>query len=408
MQATTRALRGHVRSAVVLLATASVLGMSFAGSAAASSAYSAASAEPQPIPSTGWSGRPIQRPQKPVDVTALTKSVSYPAGWKAGAVRYGSGYNTPNGSRRVREVQRRLTRLGYHTGPIDGLYGPLTRSSVQWFQIKHGLRPTGVVAATTLAALRNPTVLHPSNETTRAKNQRPAQTPQTVPTNQPVPAPAAKPSSGGVPHWVVALVVGMVGLFLLALSVFALMARTSGRRAKRKLLPTALTANTALFRVAEDDDGPVLGYVRSNDVEGAMAHTAAIMDACEERGWMLERLIRDGNPKSKSRIEQPGLSYALEQLRKGNASRLVVNELDQLALSGTELRMMLGWFLRTGVALSALDVGLDTSTQEGRDAAAELLTARREWPEGEVERRRRVSVQSAFGYKSTEEVRSGS
>jgi DNA invertase Pin-like site-specific DNA recombinase len=140
-----------------------------------------------------------------------------------------------------------------------------------------------------------------------------------------------------------------------------------------------------------------------------MAHTAAIMDACEEHGWMLERLIRDANPTSKSRLEQPGLSYALEQLRNGDASRLVVHELDQLALSGTELRMMLGWFLRTGVALSALDVGLDTSTEEGRNAAAELLTSgKREWPAGEVERRRRVSVQSAFGYSSTEEeVRSG-
>src|SRR5262249_35171578 len=151
---------------------------------------------------------PIQRPQQPVDVSALKTSVDFPAGWTAGAVRYGSGYHQTNGSRRVREVQRRLTRLGYHTGPIDGLYRPLTRSSVQWFQIKHGLRPTGVVAATTLAALRNPVVLHPSNETTRAKNQRPANAPQTVPTEQPVPAPAvAKPASGGgIPHWVVALV----------------------------------------------------------------------------------------------------------------------------------------------------------------------------------------------------------
>jgi DNA invertase Pin-like site-specific DNA recombinase len=124
---------------------------------------------------------------------------------------------------------------------------------------------------------------------------------------------------------------------------------------------------------------------------------------------MLERLVRDTAPTSKSRLEQPGLSYALEQLRKGEASRLVVHELDQLAMSGTELRMMLGWFLRTGVALSALDVELDTSTEEGRDAAAELLAAgRRETPAGDVESKRRVSVQSAFGYRKTEGVGSGS
>jgi len=233
--------------------------------------------------------------------------------------------------------------------------------------------------------------------------------PQVAPTRQPLPAPVAQPSSGGLPRWVIPVVFGLLGLMLLAVSIVGLLVRSNGRRAQRRLLPPALTANTALFRVAPDADGPVLGYVRSNDVESAMAHTAAIMDACEEHGWMLERLIRDTAPTSKSRLEQPGLSYALEELRKGEASRLVVHELDQLAMSGTELRMMLGWFLRTGVALSALDVGLDTSTEEGRDAAAELLAAgRRESPAGDVESRRRVSVQSAFGYRKTEGVGTGS
>src|SRR5947208_7601171 len=155
MPAITDVLCARVRPAAVLLAVATALGLMFAGSAAASTAYSAASAKPRPIPWTGWNGRPIERPHKPVDRGSLA-SATFPAGWSAGAVRYGTGYHRPGASERVREVQRRLTRLGYRTGPIDGLYGPLTRSAVQWFQIKHGLRPTGVVAATTLAVLRNP------------------------------------------------------------------------------------------------------------------------------------------------------------------------------------------------------------------------------------------------------------
>src|SRR5436305_14912596 len=40
----------------------------------------------------------------------------------------------------------------------------------------------------------------------------------------------------------------------------------------------------------------------------------------------------------------------------------------------TELRIVLDWFARTGIALTALDVGLDTGTPEGRTAARTLLS----------------------------------
>ena len=155
MQAITYALGPHARRAVCLLLTAGTVLCALPGPAHAARPFTAASAHPAPIPSAGWHGRPIRRPRPPVDPGVLAR-VSYPAGWSAGAVGYGSGYRWPGGSRRVREVQRRLTRLGYRPGPIDGLYGPLTRSSVEWFQIKHGLRPTGVVSAGTLAVLRRP------------------------------------------------------------------------------------------------------------------------------------------------------------------------------------------------------------------------------------------------------------
>jgi DNA invertase Pin-like site-specific DNA recombinase len=35
--------------------------------------------------------------------------------------------------------------------------------------------------------------------------------------------------------------------------------------------------------------------------------------------------------------------------------------------------MVLGWFMRTGIALTALDVGLDTGTAEGKKAVRALL-----------------------------------
>src|ERR1700761_5029843 len=36
----------------------------------------------------------------------------------------GSGYQQPAGSARVKAVQRRLARLGFTPGPLDGRYGP--------------------------------------------------------------------------------------------------------------------------------------------------------------------------------------------------------------------------------------------------------------------------------------------
>ena len=40
------------------------------------------------------------------------------------------------------------------TGPIDGRFGPRTRSAVGWFQRKHGLAVNGVVGAATLSHLQ--------------------------------------------------------------------------------------------------------------------------------------------------------------------------------------------------------------------------------------------------------------
>jgi DNA invertase Pin-like site-specific DNA recombinase len=118
----------------------------------------------------------------------------------------------------------------------------------------------------------------------------------------------------------------------------------------------------------------VLGYVTSDDPRSAMGHEAAISDACDRHGWRLARVVRDIGSGQGRALGRPGLSYVLEQLAGGRASRLVVHELAHLARSVDELRTVLGWFLRTGVALTALDVGLDTGTKEGWTAARTLMS----------------------------------
>lgn len=77
----------------------------------------------------------------------------WPAVWKAGPVRRGSGYSRPSGSARVREVQRRLRKLGFDSGPVDGRFGPLTERAVTRFQGSRRLAPDGVVGLRTLGAL---------------------------------------------------------------------------------------------------------------------------------------------------------------------------------------------------------------------------------------------------------------
>jgi hypothetical protein len=50
-------------------------------------------------------------------------------------------------------IQRALSRLGFDTGPLDGIVGPLTRSAVVSFQVSRGLACDGVVGPLTRAAL---------------------------------------------------------------------------------------------------------------------------------------------------------------------------------------------------------------------------------------------------------------
>ena len=51
-------------------------------------------------------------------------------------------------------LQRVLSSLGYHPGPVDGIYGPKTQSAVVALQNAMGLVPDGEVGVETLAALQ--------------------------------------------------------------------------------------------------------------------------------------------------------------------------------------------------------------------------------------------------------------
>lgn len=54
-----------------------------------------------------------------------------------------------------KELQRRLKRLGFYEGDVDGLIGSRTRAAIRAFQLKSGLTPDGFAGPRVLAALRD-------------------------------------------------------------------------------------------------------------------------------------------------------------------------------------------------------------------------------------------------------------
>ncbi|MEL6221199.1 MAG: peptidoglycan-binding protein [Cyanobacteria bacterium J06627_8] len=55
----------------------------------------------------------------------------------------------------VSALQRRLSELGFYSGPITGFFGELTETAVRGFQASRGLTSDGVVGASTTEALRS-------------------------------------------------------------------------------------------------------------------------------------------------------------------------------------------------------------------------------------------------------------
>jgi peptidoglycan hydrolase-like protein with peptidoglycan-binding domain len=132
------------------------------------------------------------------------------ADWSAGAVQRGTGYRTPGGSRRVRELQRRLQRSGLDPGPIDGLYGPRTERAVRRFQARRELTADAIVGPRTLHVLRTTTRLGRATQpvvTTRTA-------PPPLPTALPAPraAPAAMPATPALPVGALIAVLAVLGL----------------------------------------------------------------------------------------------------------------------------------------------------------------------------------------------------
>jgi peptidoglycan hydrolase-like protein with peptidoglycan-binding domain/DNA invertase Pin-like site-specific DNA recombinase len=130
-----------------------------------------------------------------------------------------------------------------------------------------------------------------------------------------------------------------------------------------------------------------LGYVsveQNGDPElGDMRDQAEVIDSvCRSQGWRLLEVVRDVDAAGGGSMRRPGLMYAVEKIAKGEASCLVVSQLNRLSNSAADLSRVLEALGRSNGRLVVVDVGLDTASDAGRIAANSLLRV------GSWERRR--------------------
>jgi hypothetical protein len=133
-----------------------------------------------------------------------------------------------------------------------------------------------------------------------------------------------------------------------------------------------------------------VGYVHvpaAADRAVLAAHHSAIAAYAETHGLVLRTVVHDVEPPAGEEDGCPALRWALERIGSGDAQVLVVLELAHLGRSLTHLSTLLRWFSVEERALVAIDLGLDTSTDAGRLAAAAVegvagIAPRRPAPQG--------------------------
>jgi DNA invertase Pin-like site-specific DNA recombinase len=120
---------------------------------------------------------------------------------------------------------------------------------------------------------------------------------------------------------------------------------------------------------------PALGYASvptRHPLDGAeaQAQRRAIEQGCRELGLDLIDVVRDHEPDDSGGQARPGLLYALERIDAGEASCLIVSNLERLSGTVGELDTVLDRLDRQGRRLVAVDVGLDTEAPAGRLAVS--------------------------------------
>ena len=141
-----------------------------------------------------------------------------------------------------------------------------------------------------------------------------------------------------------------------------------------------------------------IGYMRVSTEEqgdsraGLEAQEAAIRDEVTRRGWELLDLRYDvASGGSMRKRDQLGLT--LRDLAAGNADTLVVAKLDRLSRSMMDFATMMETANGEGWALSVIDLGVDTTTANGR-LMMHVLSALAEWERAMISDRTKAALKA--------------
>lgn len=127
----------------------------------------------------------------------------------------------------------------------------------------------------------------------------------------------------------------------------------------------------------------VIGYMRVSTEEqgdsgaGLEAQEAAIRAEVTRRGWELVELRHDV-ASGKSMRKRDNLGATLRDLASGHAETLVVAKLDRLSRSVLDFAGIMETAAAEGWSLAVLDLGVDTTTPNGK-LIANIMIALAEW-----------------------------